>query len=77
MNYRVTARYGGRYQRYHTFEVEASDAGAALAAAAEALPAEIASETDLVELRVSVDPDRRAYVGEEAPEGPSGEPAGA
>lgn len=55
-------RYGGRYQRYHTFQVEAADARAALAAAAEAMPAEIAPQTDLVELRVAVDPDQRAYV---------------
>ena len=62
MNFLVTLRYGGRYQRYHTFQVEAADARAALAAAAEAMPAEIAPQTDLVELRVAVDPDQRAYV---------------
>jgi hypothetical protein len=62
MNFLVTMRYGGRYQRYHTFQVEAADARAALAAAAEAMPAEIAPQTDLVELRVAVDPDQRAYV---------------
>ena len=67
MNYRVTARYGGRQQRYHTYDVQADDAKAALTAAAEALPSEIAAETDLVELRVSVDPEERTYV-EEGPD---------
>jgi hypothetical protein len=66
MNYRVTARYGGRQQRYHTYDVQADDAKAALTAAAEALPSEIAAETDLVELRVSVDPEERTYVEEGA-----------
>lgn len=62
MNFRITVRYGGRYQRYHTYLVEAPDARDALAAAAREMPDEIAPQADLVELRVSVDPDQREYV---------------
>ena len=66
MNFQVTVRYGGRYQRYHTFVVDAPDAKAALEAAAGELPPEIVPETDLVELRVAIDPEERAYAGEES-----------
>ncbi|MEX2466233.1 MAG: hypothetical protein WD995_04950 [Gemmatimonadota bacterium] len=62
MNFRITVRYGGRRQRYHTFGVVADDARAALTAAAAEIPDEIAPEADLVELRVAVDPDERQYV---------------
>ena len=62
MYFDITVRYGGRQQRYHTFKVEADDARKALEAAAAALPEEIASAADLVELRVAVDPDARAYL---------------
>lgn len=61
MNFSITVRYGGRRQRYHTFLVEADDARAALALAAEQIPDEIAPEADLVELRVAIDPDDRTY----------------
>jgi hypothetical protein len=64
MRYQVTVRYGGRRQRYHTYAVDAADAGAALEAAAERMPVEIRGEADLVELRAAVDPDARSYVGE-------------
>ena len=64
MNFQVTARYGGKYQRYHTYLVDAPDAKAALQAAAAALPDEIAAQTDLIEMRVAVDPDERKYVDE-------------
>jgi hypothetical protein len=64
MTFQITVRYGGRYQRYHTFTVEAVDARAALEEAARALPDEVAAEADLVELRVAVDPDQRHYLGE-------------
>ena len=64
MKYQVTVRYGGRRQRYHTYAVEATDAGAALEAAAERMPPEIRGEADLVELRTAVDPEARGYVGE-------------
>jgi len=60
----VTVRYGGRRQRYHTYAVDATDAGAALEAAAAQMPSEIRGEADLVELREAADPDSRTYVGE-------------
>jgi hypothetical protein len=69
MRFQVTVRYGGRRQRYHTYVVEAGDAREALGMAAESLPVEIATDVDLVELRIAVDPDRRAYVGEPGSEG--------
>lgn len=62
MNFQVTVRYGGRYQRYHTFLVEAADAREALATAAAEIPDDVAPQADLVELRVAVDPDRREYL---------------
>ena len=62
MNFTITVRYGGRRQRYHTFIVEADDARAALAAAADGIPDAVAPEADLIELRVAVDPDDRAYI---------------
>lgn len=67
MHYQVTVRYGSRYQRYHTYVVEASDAAAALTTAAAQMPAEIAPDVDLVELRIAADPQTRAYVEEDAP----------
>ncbi len=65
MRYQITLRYGGRHQRYHTYVVEAADARLALEVAAGKMPDEIVTEVDLVELRVAVDPDRRAYLGGE------------
>ena len=65
MRYQITARHGGRYHRYYTFVVEAADAPEALRAAAAELPADIAAEVDLVELRTAVDPDDRTYLGDE------------
>jgi len=64
MDFQVTVRYGRRYQRYHTFQVTADDARGAMEAAARELPAEIAVEADLVEIRVAVDPDDRKFMGE-------------
>ena len=64
MNFQVTVRYGGRQQRYHTFNVQADDAIAALQSAASLLPPDIAADVDLVELRIAVDPDARSYVDE-------------
>lgn len=63
MNFQVTVRYGSRYQRYHTFEVDVANARDALAAAATRIPEEIAREADLVEVRVAVDPDDRPHPG--------------
>ncbi|HEX9710200.1 MAG TPA: hypothetical protein VGB42_09580 [Candidatus Thermoplasmatota archaeon] len=64
-DYRVTVRYGERYQRYHTFEVEAPDVARALEAAAELIPDDVLPQADLVELRPAVDPGERGYLGEE------------
>lgn len=64
MKYQVTVRHGAMRTRYHTYEVEAADARVAMARAAEKLPPEMASEVELVELRVAVDPDDRSFVGE-------------
>ena len=67
MEYQITVRYGGARQRYHTFVVSGSDATEALRQAADEMPAEIAHDVDLVELRIAVDPDRRSYLGESQP----------
>jgi len=67
MRFQVTVRYGGSRQRYHTFVVDSADATAALRAAADEMPPEIAEDADLVELRIAVDPDDRVYLGEEGP----------
>lgn len=63
MTFQVTVRYGERY-RYHTYTVEADDARAALRAAADALPDEVAGGADLVEIRPAPEADEREYVGE-------------
>ena len=65
MNYQITVRFGGRYQRYHTLTISAENAAGALRLAADQIPSEIASDVDLVELRVAVDPDQRTYLGED------------
>ena len=65
MKYQITVRFGGARQRYHTFVVDAASAPEALRLAADEMPSEIASDVDLVELRVAIDPDRRTYLGEE------------
>ncbi len=63
MNFQITVRYGGSRHHYHTYVVEAPDARQALRLAAESMPDEVAAEADLVELRIAVDPENRAYVG--------------
>ena len=65
MLFQITVRYGGRYQRYHTFTVEAEDAREAMEIGAEEMPDDIASQADLVELRLAVDPDSRPYEAED------------
>lgn len=65
MNYQITVRYGTTSQRYHTYQVQAIDARTALSVAAEQMPSEIATEADLVELRVAPDPEKRSYLGDE------------
>lgn len=65
MRFQITVRYGGSRQRYHTFALEAENAGEALKGAADEMPPEIARDADLVELRIAVDPEDRSYLGEE------------
>ena len=57
-------RYGARYQRYHTLEVDAPDVREALREAADQVGDEVAGEADLVEIRLAVDPGARSYLGE-------------
>jgi hypothetical protein len=64
MEYQITLRYGRSRPRYHTFTVRADDAAAALHDAAAKIPSDIAADVDIVELRLAVGPDRRAYLGE-------------
>lgn len=65
MRFQVTVRYGTEYQRYHTLDVSGEDVREALRAAAGAIPDEVAALADLVEMRPSVDPDQRSYLGED------------
>jgi hypothetical protein len=58
--YQITVRYGRRYQRYHTFTVDAANVADALRLAADQVPPGLLPEADLVELREAVDPDARA-----------------
>ena len=62
--WQITVRYGERYQRYHTFEVQGADVRSALQAAGAEVPDAVAEHADLVEVRIAVDPDERRYVGE-------------
>ena len=59
----MTVRYGARYQRWHTLELEGSDSAEALRRAAELIPSEVLPEADLAELSVAPDPESRAYPG--------------
>lgn len=61
MNYQVTIRYGRKIQRYHSITVEAINAVAALRLAADEVPAEIAYEVDIVELREAPDFDKNIH----------------
>ena len=65
MLFQITVRYGGRYQRYHTYTVDADDAREAMETGAEEMPEDIAPRVDLIELRLAVDPDSRPYEGED------------
>ena len=58
MDFQITLRHGKKRQRYLTFQVEASTAVEALRLAPDRIPAEIAAEIDLVELRVAPDPEK-------------------
>ncbi|MFC1661034.1 hypothetical protein ACFL3S_06215 [Gemmatimonadota bacterium] len=58
MRFQITARYGRGSKRYHTFQVDAPEAAAALRLAADRFPEEIVTAVDLVELRVAPDPEK-------------------
>jgi hypothetical protein len=62
MTFQITVRYGTQRHQYHMYLVDGVDAREALRAAADAMPDQVAGETDLVELRVAVDPERRTYL---------------
>ena len=64
MRFRVTVRYGGQRKGYHVFEVDAGDVAAALRDAAGEIPEPVRAEADRVEIRPSVDPEGREYVGD-------------
>lgn len=76
MMFQVTVRYGSRYQRYHTYRVDAGDLPEALRSAAEAMPGEIVEQADLVEIRPAPDPEARSYMGDEGEGGSNPEPGG-
>lgn len=63
--WQITVRYGTRYQRYHTLQVQADDIRGALREAAAGVPDEITDLADLAEIRIAVDPDARTYLGED------------
>ena len=63
-HYRATIRYGAQRKQYWMHDVEADDAAAALNAVAAALPPEVVAVTDIVELRVQSDPEKREYTPE-------------
>jgi hypothetical protein len=65
MNYQITLRFGKKSKGYHSLSVEAEDAVAALRVLPERIPAEIASEVDLVELREAPDFDKNMHQDEE------------
>jgi len=60
--YRVTVRYGRRYQRYHTLDVEAGDVAGALRLGADGIPEVVLAEADLVEVRAFVEAEERRYL---------------
>lgn len=64
MDFQVTVRYGADRIRYHLDTVRADDLRAAMRAAADRLPDEVAGG-DLVEIRPAVDQEARSYLGDE------------
>lgn len=64
MNYQITIRYGKKTHRYHSLTVEAPDAVAALRAAADKVPVELAPDIDIVELREAPDFEKTLPPGE-------------
>ena len=64
MSFQATIRYGRHRVRYHTVELAAADLASALLEVAETTPEAIMEEADLVEIRESMDPEARPYLGE-------------
>ena len=62
--YRMTLRHGAPGKRYHVVDLDAPDMRAALMQAVNAFPPDGERTADLIEIRVSVDPDRRDYTPE-------------
>lgn len=65
MSYQVTIRYGKKIQQYLSLAVEAPDVPEALRQVADQIPAEVAGEVDLVELREAPDFDKRMEEGDQ------------
>ncbi len=57
--YRMTLRHGAPGKRYHVVDIEATDLRAALMQAVNAFPPNSEATADLIEIRVSVDPEQR------------------
>jgi hypothetical protein len=58
--YRVTIRYGARAQRYHVEDVRADSLKDAVRAVANAFPQTV-TDADLIEVRLQVNPEARAF----------------
>ncbi|HET9440473.1 MAG TPA: hypothetical protein VFO52_09890 [Longimicrobiales bacterium] len=60
----MTLRHGAPGKRYHMVDLDAPDMRAALMQAVNAFPPDAERTADLIEIRVSVDPERRDYTPE-------------
>lgn len=65
MEFQVTIRYGSGRQRYHLIQVTGQNMKEVLAALPPQIPDEVGEHADLVEIRPSVDPEGRSYLGDE------------
>lgn len=63
-SYRVTFLYGDSRARYEVVDIEAGDLRAAMRAAADRMPEEVAATAELVEIRLRTEPGSRQFVGE-------------
>ena len=61
VTYRMTLRHGTPARHYHVVDLEAPNIRAALMQAVNALPPDGEATGDLIEIRVHVDPEARAY----------------
>ncbi len=64
MEFQVTIRYGSGRQRYHLIRVTGENVREVLAALPDKIPDEVVDSADLVEVRPSVDPEGRSYLGD-------------